>query len=572
MQFKKGLKKLAVTTAMLVSLSLISPSPAFADLNLKEGDDAAAVLFDPLAVSSISLRMSGEDFESLKYPNVTWENEGDWRRTTMSIVVAGKSYGPYIVGVHLKGAWGSWRDVTGKAAFKIKMNAFVKGQTLFGQTKLTLNNMVQDGSYIHEFMTYKLMREVGLPAPRTGYANVSLNGYNYGLHLNVETVDKRMLARWGIGSERIYKGSLPNFPDFYPGNEWAFSIESGSDGPRDDLAEFLAINEYTGEQWWQAISQATDMELVTKQWAVELYASHWDGYILNRNNYFINFDENGQALLLSWGVDQTWGGAPEYFSFPTLLPYKCMNTTSCRETYLQSMAKVSAVASQINLGYSAQAVANAIARAVNSDPWRSGDTAGAQQAAISNESFRRFELAQMVSPWDTTYKFVAVNNLRFSPKELIYLAPGTKGASISLIPRQSAARSQKITTTLRAGSNLVSVAITSADGKHVGNYDFEFYVLTPRSSKVAVKFNPDSSYPSPVGNANFGSLLNKLETAKNVDLTITRPVTATKASAGKRIAQIKSVLAARGITGYKLTIETGRLNSNQYSISAKYQN
>lgn len=516
--------------------------------------------------------MSAEDFESLKFPNVDWGNEGDWRRTKMSIVVAGKTYGPYTVGVHLKGAWGSWRDVTGKAAFKVKMNAFVKGQTLFGQTKLTLNNMVQDGSYIHEFMTYKLMRAAGLPAPRTGYANVSLNGNNYGLHLNVETVDKRMLARWGIGSERIYKGSLPNFPDFYPGNEWAYSVESGTDSGREDLAEFLAINDLSGDQWWDAISQATDMELVTKQWAVELYASHWDGYILNKNNYFINFDENGMALLLSWGVDQTWGGAPEYFSFPTLLPNKCMETYACKEMYLQSLAKISAVAQQINLGYSAQAVANAISNDIARDPWRFGDPWGAQQAAINLESWRRSELAQLVVPFDTTYRLIMVNNLRFSPKELIYLSPGTKKVAISLVPRQKDAQSEKVSTTLQPGSNLISFSLTSADGLHLAEYDIDFYVLTARTSRVAVKFNTGSDYPSAVGNSIFGALLNKLETAKNIELSITRPSSVSATSAAKRIAKIKSSLAARGISGYKLTFEKASQNSNQYLISAKYQN
>ncbi len=572
MWLKSAIRRLALPLVVIFVLSLISPSQASAELNLKEGSDSAAILFDPLKVSNISLRMSSSDFESLTYPNVDWNREGDWRRTTMSIVVAGKNYGPFTVGVHLKGAWGSWRDVTGKAAFKIKMNAFVKGQTLFGQTKLTLNNMVQDRSYIHEFMTYKLMRAAGLPAPRTGYANVSLNGNNYGLHLNVETIDKRMLARWNISSETIYKGSLPNFPDFYPGNEWSYSLESGTEGSREELAAFLAINDYSGETWWEAISQATDMELVTKQWAVELYASHWDGYILNRNNYFINFDENGQVLLLSWGVDQTWGGAPEYFSFPTLLPNKCLESDSCREMYLQSLAKVSAVAQQLNLGYSAQAVANAIAQDIQRDPWRSGDPWSAQRDAINLESYRKAELAQLVVPWDTSYKTLVVNKLRFSPKELVYLAPGTKKAAISLVPRQAFARSEKITESLQPGSNIISLSLTSADGDHVANYDFDFYVLTPRTSKVSVKFNSGSAYPSASGNSIYFALLNKLETAKNIELTVTRPSSVSAATANKRIDNIKAALKARGISKYKLSVERTDLKSNEYLISAKYQN
>jgi spore coat protein CotH len=95
------------------------------------------------------------------------------------------------------------------------MDAFVKKQKLFGITKFTLNNMVQDPSYIHEALSYRLFRAVGVPTPRVGYANVTLNGRNYGLHLNVETVDTTMLKRWGLTNKHLYKGGVPNFPELY---------------------------------------------------------------------------------------------------------------------------------------------------------------------------------------------------------------------------------------------------------------------------------------------------------------------------------------------------------------------
>ncbi|NDD25674.1 MAG: hypothetical protein EB103_02180 [Actinobacteria bacterium] len=439
-------------------------------------------------------------------------------------------------------------------------------------TKLTLNNMVQDPSYIHEFMTYRLMRSVGLPAPRTGYANVFLNGINYGLHLNVETVDKRMLARWGIGSERIYKGSLPNFPDMYPGNEWAFTLEAGTEANREDLSYFLNINSLSGEQWWEEISQATDMELLTKQWAVELYSSHWDGYLLNRNNYFVNFDENGQALMLSWGVDQTWGGAPDYFSYPTLLPNKCMGSTSCTEMYYQSLAKVAATVQNLNLAYSASAVANAIVKAIGADPW--GSIAGAnsaQQGAIDIENYRKYELNQLVIPWDTTIKMVQVNALKFEPRDLIYLSPGTRNVTVSLSPRQITARSVPVYKSLVPGSNEVTVQVLSADGKHSKSYTFEFYVLSQRTSKVAVKFASGSATPSSAGNSYYQALLNKLTDAKNIELTVTSPASISKSLTSKRLASIKAALSKKSIS-YKLMTATGGTTSNQLILTAKYQN
>ena len=59
----------------------------------------------------------------------------------------------------------------------------MSGQRFLGLKKLTLNNMVQDASMVHEGLAYRAFRAVGVPAPRTGYAFVRLNGSAYGVYL-----------------------------------------------------------------------------------------------------------------------------------------------------------------------------------------------------------------------------------------------------------------------------------------------------------------------------------------------------------------------------------------------------
>jgi spore coat protein CotH len=286
---------------------LLSPASAASTPNYVEGTDAAAVVFDPLKVNNFELEMSDENFNRLTYPNVSWDNEGPWLETVMKFTMDKKEYGPYKVGVHLKGAWGSWRDVYGKAAFKIKMNAFVKKQTLFGITKFTLNNMVQDPSYIHEALSYRLFRAVGVPTPRVGYANVTLNGRDYGLHLNVETVDTTMLKRWGLTNTHLYKGGVPNFPELYSGSESYFQVEDGSETDRQDLTRFLdTMTNFSGEQWWDEITQIANMKEITLDIATEAYVGHWDGYPYNRNNYYITYDALGSRPNLEWWNGLFW--------------------------------------------------------------------------------------------------------------------------------------------------------------------------------------------------------------------------------------------------------------------------
>ena len=76
------------------------------------------------------------------------------------------------------------------------MSHSVSGQRFFGLKTLTLNNMVQDPSMIHELLAYKVFRSAGVAAPRTGYAYLRVNGADYGVYLNIETLDTVMLPRW----------------------------------------------------------------------------------------------------------------------------------------------------------------------------------------------------------------------------------------------------------------------------------------------------------------------------------------------------------------------------------------
>ena len=85
----------------------------------------------------------------------------------------------------------------------------VSGQRFFGLKTLTLNNMVQDQSMIHELLAYKVFRSAGVAAPRTGYAYLRVNGA--GLRPVPEHRDPRhvMLPRWFDSTQHLYEGEWP---------------------------------------------------------------------------------------------------------------------------------------------------------------------------------------------------------------------------------------------------------------------------------------------------------------------------------------------------------------------------
>ena len=580
---KQLLTIIGISSILLLSGSWLSPASAAQAPNYVEGTDAAAVVFDPLKVNNFELEMSDENFNRLAYPNVSWDNEGPWLETVMKFTMDNKVYGPYTVGVHLKGAWGSWRDVYGKAAFKIKMNAFVKKQKLFGITKFTLNNMVQDPSYIHEALTYRLFRAVGVPTPRVGYANVTLNGRNYGLHLNVETVDTRMLSRWGLTNTHLYKGGVPNFPELYSGYEPYFQVEDGSETNRQDLTKFLdTMTYFSGEQWWDEITQIANMKEITLDIAAEAFVGHWDGYPYNRNNYYITFDEDGYAHMLPWGVDQTWNGGMDYFGSGSLLFQRCLASGSCNEMYLQSMAEVSRVANSLKLDAMAIHVSAAIRKHIVADPWGPGiDVAYSyQQGTIWNVRDQYNSLSNRVRAWDTGLNKVVIDGVSYPAAQIIQIQPTEDLIEVKGIPFQTYATVDTvILEDLQPGLNVTEVQVTSVNGLHIASHEVNLYKLTNRSGTSTLSYLSNSAKMPKATISKVSQLKSKFLDAVSLNLTITmaKPKNMSLANArillSKRADSFSRSLKAVGITvsGLKKIVTTTG-SSDAVKVYYKYMN
>ncbi len=75
-------------------------------------------------------------------------------------------------------------------SFRLEFDEYVKGQTCFGLDSFVLNNMYGDSTYMKEYISYDLMREIGVDAPYFGFANIKVNGKDWGLYLAVERYSK----------------------------------------------------------------------------------------------------------------------------------------------------------------------------------------------------------------------------------------------------------------------------------------------------------------------------------------------------------------------------------------------
>ncbi|MCP4809189.1 MAG: hypothetical protein GY884_27960 [Proteobacteria bacterium] len=229
------------------------------------------------------------------------------------------------VAVRLKGMYGSFRSLDEKAGFKIDLNDHVPGRRLYGVEKLTLNNAVVDCSYTKEHLGYHVYRAAGVPAPRTGFAWVTLNDEPYGLYVLVETPDDRLLAdHFEDPSGTLYDGKYLWYDDgsyqlldFFPHLAELYQQEEGPDLQHADMQELTdTLDAVAGTSgFYDDMGQVLSWERYHQQVAVAQYIGHVDGYSMNTNNYRVYFDpaDEGRAMIIPWDLDyafieaQDWG-------------------------------------------------------------------------------------------------------------------------------------------------------------------------------------------------------------------------------------------------------------------------
>lgn len=90
-------------------------------------------------------------------------------------------------------------------SLRLQFDEYVTDQTCFGLDSFVLNNMITDNSYMKEYLSYDLMKDIGIQTPYFGYATIKVNSVNSGLYLAVETYGKSYETRInGSNSGKMY--------------------------------------------------------------------------------------------------------------------------------------------------------------------------------------------------------------------------------------------------------------------------------------------------------------------------------------------------------------------------------
>jgi hypothetical protein len=441
-----GLLVWAVTCLVVATTSAMAAEPV---------GDPPATMYAPGTVDAIRLGLPPASIQKLEE-----EPEGEYVEGTFSLATTGGTpqtigafSSPVMVGVRLKGKYGSFRTLAQKAGFKIKFNfenaAHEKGKKYLGLKKMTLNNMVQDGSSIHERLAYEAFRSAGVPSPRTGYAYLEVNGEDFGLHLNIETPDDVALEKRFGPFDHLYEGAYGS--DVGPGGAGSFEIDEGDEADVSDLNALIsAVNGTDPADFSDRVQSLADLVEMTRMWAVERYIGHWDGYT-TENNYYLFSDSTGRFQMLPWGTDQTWDDHLSFDGGGGVLFGKCLADASCAALYRKSLRQAQVALDGDHLDSLASATAELL------EPWE------AEEQANSRHEYSLSEIAGSVQ---ATRDFIASR-----PAELAaWLADKPEAlathVSVALQPSSIVADG--------ASTSTATATVTDADGNPVPGDDLEF--------------------------------------------------------------------------------------------------
>lgn len=261
-------------------------------------------------------------------------------------------------------------------SFRIKFDEYVKGQTCFGLESFVVNNMMGDNTYMKEYISYDLMKTIGVNAPYFGFTNIKVNGKPWGLYLAVELYNDSYEERvYGDTSGMLYnvkmsmdnagesgankkqegannqdtnkKGSNTNMNNdpFTKGK--GGGMGAGNTGGSlqyidDKSSSYSSIFENTvgkgGEADYQrvikalkALSTGTDLEkyfdvdAILKYLAAHTFVVNLDSYSSSMaQNYYI-YEKDGKITILPWDYNLAWGGfqssdAASVINFPIDTP------------------------------------------------------------------------------------------------------------------------------------------------------------------------------------------------------------------------------------------------------------
>lgn len=289
--------------------------PADSPLSRTDAD----VLFSAAIIPVFELELPNEEWQWLQRNPVLEE----YREATLTF--EGQDMG--LVGLRFKGSVGSLEacvDSQGnllpnmgcsKLSLKIKFDFVDDDKRFFGVKRLNFNSMTRDPTKMVEKISFGLFRQMGILAPRVGWAVLTVNGTSQGLFSLIEQIDGRFTDdRWPDGGDgNLYKSVWP-----LSSSEEYYATGSQTNSETATHEQMVAFSEAIAtaapSDRLTVLEEWTDVNQLYNFLAVNDAIVNWDSITTwycedevcsPHNYYWYQHETDNKFTLIPWDVDQT---------------------------------------------------------------------------------------------------------------------------------------------------------------------------------------------------------------------------------------------------------------------------
>lgn len=260
------------------------------------------------------------------------------------------------IGIHLKGS-ASYDTMDGKPAFVVDMNHVTAGQEFRGLSAFKLHNgSVIDPTRSRDHITYMLAREVGLLAPRVGWAELYVNEEYFGIYMFIERHDDTLVEarRPGAGDQGMIFEPMVGWEGDFGSQNTAWDYEDGPEpAPQgaydsldaiDDLVSGPASDQAVAQLW-----QYMDPDMLHTYMAWETVVGHYDGYKAP-NNWRLYVDgATNMVELVPSGAEWTWDFDVDLFYYGGNIASWCLSNNGCAHDYAAKVIEVADAVESLDL-------------------------------------------------------------------------------------------------------------------------------------------------------------------------------------------------------------------------------
>lgn len=219
-------------------------------------------------------------------------------------------------------------------SFKIEFDHYDDSNTYYGLDKLCLNNLIQDNTYMKDYLTFQMMADMGVPSSLCSFIYLTVNGEDWGLYLGVEGAEESFLQRnYGTDYGDLYKPDSTGMGGGGTGsadvclqyiNDDADSYSNIFDNAKTDVSqndETRLMESLKNLNSQENLSGAVDIEEVIRYFAVHNFVLNFDSYTGSMiHNYYL-YEKDGQMQMIPWDYNLAFGGFQSGTDAESLINY-----------------------------------------------------------------------------------------------------------------------------------------------------------------------------------------------------------------------------------------------------------